>query len=130
MQAGDVISWTRTFSERDVKAYSQLSGDAGTHHVLPDHEGRLMVQGLLTATLPSKVGGDINFIARQMIFEFHRPVYTGDTIRCEVTIVELTPGQRSQHLSCTWTCTNQTGEVVMTGSSQGIVRNPAEEYHV
>ena len=48
-----------------------------------------MVQGLLTATLPTKVGGDWNYIAREMNFEFLRPVFTGDTIRCEVTITQL-----------------------------------------
>jgi len=66
-------------------------GDEGVQHVTPDDQGRLMVQGLLTATLPTKIGGDINFIARQMIFQFHRPVFSGDTVQCDVTIVELEP---------------------------------------
>lgn len=45
-----------------------------------------MVQGLLTATLPTKIGGDANVLARTMNFEFLKPVFTGDTILCEVTI--------------------------------------------
>ena len=52
------------------------------------------MHGLLTATLPTKIGGDINFIAREMIFKFHRPVFSGDTVRCEVTILELTEDGR------------------------------------
>ena len=47
-----------------------------------------MVHGLLTATLPTKIGGDLNLIANEMIFRFHRPVFAGDTIRCEVTLTE------------------------------------------
>lgn len=129
MQVGDVITWIRTFTEADVGSFSLLSGDAGAHHVLPDLHGRLMVQGLLTATLPSKIGGDINFIASEMVFHFHRPVYTGDTIRCDVTIVEINPTQRADRLSCTWTCTNQSGEIVMTGNSHGIVRISDEKHH-
>jgi hypothetical protein len=39
---------------------------------VPDEHGRLMAHGLLTATLPTKIAGDMNFIARQMTFEFHR----------------------------------------------------------
>lgn len=124
MQTGDVISWTRTFDKSDVRTFSQLSGDAGTHHVLPDEDGRLMVQGLLTATLPTKIGGEINFIAREMVFNFHRPVYTGDTIRCDVIISDIVATQRAKRLTCTWTCTNQSGEIVMTGESQGIIRDP------
>lgn len=126
MQAGDVISWTRIFSAQDVRAFSQISGDAGVHHVIPDAQDRLMVQGLLTATLPTRIGGEINFIARQMNFEFHRPVYTGDAIHCEVRIDQLVPERDLQRLSCSWTCTNQHGELVMTGSSQGIVRRSKE----
>ena len=58
----------------------------GSHHVTPDEQGRLVIQGLLTATLPTKIGGDNNVLARTMNFEFLRPVFTGDTIICEVTI--------------------------------------------
>ncbi len=51
-----------------------------------DEREWLIVHGLLTTTLPTKIGGDLNYIARQMVFEFLWPVFTGDTIRCEVTI--------------------------------------------
>lgn len=57
----------------------KFSGDDGIHHLTPDEQGRLVVQGLLTATLPTKVGGDNNVLARTMNFEFTRPVFTGDT---------------------------------------------------
>ena len=122
MHAGDVISWTRTFIESEVRAFSQLSGDAGSQHVLPDEDGRLMVQGLLTASLPTKIGGDISYIAREMNFNFHRPVFAGDTIRCDVTIDEIGSAQRTKvPLSCSWVCTNQSGEIVMTGESHGFL---------
>src|SRR5205814_469728 len=66
MQVGDVLAWERTFSEEDVRLFGRLSGDEGVHHVAADEQGRLMVQGLLTATLPTKIGGDLNVIAREM----------------------------------------------------------------
>lgn len=81
MRIGDIVSWSRTFHDKDARAFSRLSGDAGRQHVLPHDAGRLMVQGLLTATLPSKVGGDMSFLAREMTFTFHHPVFVGDTIR-------------------------------------------------
>ena len=122
MQVGDIVSWRRTFTEEDVRLFGSLSGDEGVHHVTPDDQGRLMVQGLLTATLPTKIGGDLNFIARQMIFRFLRPVFAGDTVQCEVTIVELAPSEQYTRLSCQWVCRNQHEKEVMTGQADGIVR--------
>src|SRR3712207_8738612 len=71
MKVGDVVSWERTFTVEDVRRFAEYSGDEGVHHLEPDEKGRLMVHGLLTATLPTKVGGDINFIARQVRSEEH-----------------------------------------------------------
>ena len=126
MQVGDVISWQRTFTIDDVQRFSQVSGDAGVHHVLPDEQGRLMVQGLLTATLPTKIGGDLNFIARELVFQFHRPVFAGDTVRCDVTITAWEPAEQYTRMSAHWVCRNQDGEEVMTGRTHGIIRRPLE----
>ena len=122
MQVGDVVSWQRTFTEDDVRTFGSLSGDEGVHHVTPDDQGQLMVQGLLTATLPTKIGGDLNFIARQMIFQFLRPVFAGDTVQCEDTIVGLEPAEQYTSLSCQWVCRNQHGKEVLTGQADGIIR--------
>jgi acyl dehydratase len=121
MPIDETVSWTRTFHEGDVRAFSLVSGDEGRQHVVPDEHGRLMVQGLLTATLPSKIGGDMSFLARQMTFHFHRPVFVGDTIRCEVKIDQLDGPPGRLRLSCSWICTNQEGTTVMTGGSEGVV---------
>ncbi len=122
MQVGDVVSWQRTFTEEDIRLFGSLSGDEGIHHVTPDDQGRLMVQGLLTATLPTKICGDINFIARQLTFQFLRPVFAGDTVLCDVTIVGLEPAEQYTRLSCQWVCRNQYGKEVMTGQADGIIR--------
>lgn len=126
MQVGDVIRWQRTFSDADIQAFAELSGDEGEHHRRPDEHGRLMAHGLLTATLPTKIGGDINLIAREMTFAFHRPVFAGDTITCEVTLTALEPAEKYVNLSSTWVCRNQDGKEVMTGEGHGVIRkNPA-----
>jgi 3-hydroxybutyryl-CoA dehydratase len=122
MKVGDVTSWQRTFSENDVRLFNQISGDEGVHHVTPDEQGRLMVHGLLTATLPTKVGGDLNFIAREMKFQFHRPVFAGDTITCVVTLVELEPADKYTNVRSEFVCRNQNGKEVMSGYAVGIVR--------
>ncbi len=127
MQVGDMISWSRTFTEEDVRNFTNLSGDQGQHHVERDEQGRLMVQGLLTATLPTKVGGDLNFIARDLNFEFYRPVYVGDTVECEVMVTLLEHNEIAPytHLHCKWVCRNQKDEQVMTGRARGVIPNEA-----
>jgi 3-hydroxybutyryl-CoA dehydratase len=125
MKVGDRLSWERTFTLEEILLFARFSGDTGEHHMRPDERGRHMAHGLLTATLPTKIGGDINFIARDMHFHFTRPVYAGDTIRCEVEIVELEETEDLYQLSSRWTCTNQHGKEVMTGEAAGVVRKHA-----
>jgi 3-hydroxybutyryl-CoA dehydratase len=127
MKTGDTLSWKRTFSEEDIRLFARLSGDDGEHHHLPDAQGRLMAHGLLTATLPTKIGGDMNLIAYDMTFRFHRPVFSGDTIECVVTLIEATPaeGKGYTDIDSEWRCTNQHGKEVMTGRGKGIIRDRA-----
>lgn len=122
MKAGDKLSWSRTFTEEDIRLFSKLSGDEGEHHLLPDEQGRLMAHGLLTATLPTKIGGDMNFIARVLTFQFHRPVFAGDTIICEVELVKMEPGEELTSVASKWVCRNQHGKEVMSGEAQGVIR--------
>jgi len=124
MQVGDTTSWERTFTEEDVRLFGELSGDQGIHHVESDEQGRLMVQGLLTATLPTKLGGDMNFIAREMAFEFLRPVFAGDTIRCEATITQNEQADGHINVAVSFECRNQKDKIVLTGHTHGIIREP------
>src|SRR5690606_41304825 len=115
LTAGDIISFERTFTEQEVELFTKLSWDEGDHHVTPDEQGRFVVQGLLTATLPTKVGGDHNVLARTMNFEFLRPVFTGDTVTCEVTI-EKYERQDNNRISimASFQCRNQNGKQVLS----------------
>ena len=119
------MRWQRTFSEADIRAFAALSGDEGEHHLVPDENGRLMAHGLLTATLPTKIGGDLNLLASEMTFKFHRPVFAGDTILCEVVLVELEPVEKGMRVVSEWICLNQHGKEVMTGEARGVIRKKA-----
>jgi len=105
-----------------VNAFAELSGDKGVHHVEADIYGRIMVQGLLTATVPSKLGGDMNYIARHMVFDFVRPVFAGDTITCEGTVERVEPAEGRLNVSLSFVCRNQNGGEVMRGTTEGIIR--------
>lgn len=124
LKVGDVISFERAFTQRDVELFTEISGDEGIHHLTPDEQGRLVVQGLLTATLPTKVGGEHNVLARTMNFEFLRPVFTGDTIICEVKIEQYEKQENKNNrtaIMASFICTNQHEKEVLKGTFAGVI---------
>ena len=122
LKVGDIIRFERTFTKEDVEMFTKVSMDEGDHHMNPDELGRLVVQGLLTATLPTKVGGDYNVLARTMNFEFLRPVFTGDTISCEVTIERLERKDSNRiSILATFLGTNQIEKQVLSGNFAGVI---------
>lgn len=124
LKVGKIITFERAFTMRDVELFTEISGDEGIHHLTPDEQGRLVVQGLLTATLPTKVGGDHNVLARTMNFEFLRPVFTGDTIICEVTIEKYDRQANKNNriaILATFLCTNQHEKAVLKGNFEGVI---------
>jgi 3-hydroxybutyryl-CoA dehydratase len=122
LKVGEMITFERTFTREDVEVFTKISGDEGAHHVTPDEQGRFVVQGLLTATLPTKVGGDYNVLARTMNFEFLRPVFSGDTIICEVTIEKFERQDNNRiSISASFLCSNQNEKQVLRGSFAGVI---------
>lgn len=122
LQVGDRITFERTFTAEDVELFTKVSGDEGSHHMTPDEQGRLVVQGLLTATLPTKVGGEYNVLARTMNFEFLRPVFTKDTIICDVTIEKYEKQEDNRTaIIASFLCKNQKGKEVVTGEFSGVI---------
>lgn len=122
LKVGDIISFERTFTKKDVELFTEVSGDEGIHHLTPDEQGRLVVQGLLTATLPTKVGGDHNVLARTMTFEFLRPVFTDDTILCDVKIDQYEKQENNRTaITASFRCKNQKDKEVLVGGFAGVI---------
>ncbi|CRK84853.1 FAS1-like dehydratase domain-containing protein [Neobacillus massiliamazoniensis] len=122
LKVGDIIRFERTFNKEDVEMFTEVSLDEGNHHINPDEQGRLVIQGLLTATLPTKVGGDYNVLARTMNFEFLRPVFTGDTIICEVKIEKFEKQDNNRtSILASFLCTNQNEKQVLRGNFAGVI---------
>ena len=125
LKVGDELTARRTFTADDVIAFGRISGDRGRHHLVLDAKGRLMVHGLHTATLPTEIGGSIDFLAREMVFDFQRPVFAGDTVTCTCTVVGLEeqPGRRA--LQVRFACVNQDGKEVLLGRTSGVILEQA-----
>jgi len=120
-EEGTTRTFERAFTPEEVRQFADLSGDEQPRHLDPDDEGRLLVHGLLTATMPTKIGGDMEVLGRSMTFEFQKPVYTGETVTCELTVEEVAEREDRYDLSAAVACENDEGETVMTGTVEGLV---------
>jgi len=114
-------TWKRTITEEEIRRFAEVSGDQGRHHLEKDEKGRLIAHGLLTATLPTKIGGELNFIAREMHFQFLRPVYGGDELTCAGVVDSVDRRPRRILTAFSFSITNQDGREVLKGTSSGYI---------
>jgi acyl dehydratase len=124
LKEGQTIVFERPITEDDIRKFADLSGDKGRHHLEKDEQGRLMAHGLLTATLPTKLGGDLNYVARRMVFDFHKPVYSGDVLTCVGTVKNATRQSRRIKARFHFDIKNQRGDLVAEGSTVGSIFHP------
>ena len=117
----EVHRFERTFTVEDVRRFAEVSKDTQSRHTDTDEEGRLMVHGLLTATLPTKIGGSLEVLARRMDFEFHCPVYTGEAVTCVWTNESVEERDDRYHLTAGVVCENDDGDTVLTANIEGVV---------
>ena len=122
IKVGQRASYERSFTVRDVELFAELSGDKGAHHMKPDSQGRVMLHGLLTATVPTKLGGDINYIAREISYEFLRPVFAGETIRADSVVTSVEPAEDHLKVAMDFVCYNPSGKEVLRGKTRGVIR--------
>lgn len=127
MKIGDVITRRRTFTNPEVILFGELTKNTGLIHQVPDELGRLMVQGLLTASLLTEIGGELNLLAREMNFKFIRPVYTGDTITCVLRIDKLQETGNITKIWTSWELITQNKELVLAGNGEGILVSGKKE---
>jgi acyl dehydratase len=119
---GAVATAARPFTREDVEAFAAISGDRGQHTVEPGEDGRVLVHGLLRAVLPTQIGGDRDFLARTMTYEFHRPVRTGEEVTCEMTTDEVVEREDRYEVASSAVCRNEAGDRTTTAEFRGIVR--------
>ena len=122
LRPGAVSRWTRSITEDDVARFADLSGDRGRHHLERDERGRLLAHGLLTATLPTKLGGDMNYMARTMTFNFLKPVFAGDTLACDGVVVSAAVQSARYKVRLSFEVRNQDGVIVLPGTTSGQIK--------
>ena len=114
---------SRTFTAADVDAFGHLSGDLNPLHMdqafaAGTSFGRRLAHGLLTGAIISTAHTELTgpgFVYVGQELKFLGPVFIGDTITVEVTVIEKKEAKRI--LIMDTMVRNQKGDAVLSGLS-------------
>src|SRR3954471_3631421 len=124
IRVGDTAAYTQTISDREVRAFSELTGDRNPIHLDEDYAratrfGRRIAHGMLTASLISsvianKLPGEGTIYLGQTL-QFLAPVYLDDTVTACVTVLNIRADKPIATLETV--CLNQRGEMLIKGEA-------------
>lgn len=122
LKIGDKEFFQKTISETDIYLYAGITGDLNPAHINEEYakntffKGRvahgMLTAGLISAVLGTKLPGPGTIYLTQEL-KFTAPVRIGDTIKAEAEIAEINTEKNIVKIKTT--CTNQDGDVVLTG---------------
>ncbi len=121
---GDNASLTKTFSDADVRAFADISGDKNPIHLDDDYAEQtrfkqrlvhgMLTSGLISAVLGMQLPGPGAVYIRQVI-NFRAPVFINETITATVTVSKVRPGKPIITLETV--CKNQDDIIVLDGEA-------------
>ncbi len=129
LKQGDSFSISRTFSEKEMIQFAQVSRDYNPVHfdqrfAAVKKFDNCICHGLLVGSMITEIGGQIGWLASGMNFRFIRPVYFKDTVTCDFTITKMDKKGRAEAVAC---FINQKGAKVLEGTLTGIVPGEQEQ---
>ena len=94
ISVGDTFTISRTFTEQDVMDFAKISRDYNPFHLDERFAKALnfkrkICHGLLVGSMLTEIGGQLGWLATEMHFKFQKPVYFGDIIKAELTIIDV-----------------------------------------
>ncbi len=134
IQVGDQASTKKSFSEKDVLNFAEVSTDFNPAHVDKEYPKNTMfkkqiVHGMLVGSLFSAIFGvklpGLGSIYTKQSLKFTKPVYFGDEIEAVVTVKEVILERNRVIFDCL--AKNQNGDVVIIGEAE--IMPPKEENH-
>lgn len=123
-KVGDTASISKTISEANIVAFSEISGDHNPLHLDAEFAarsrfGRRIAHGALVSSLISNVIGNSlpgqGSIYLSSSLKFRAPAFIDDTITATATISSIREDKPIYVLECV--CSNQHGEIVCQGES-------------
>ena len=126
---GDQASLTKTYTDDDVREFSQLSLDNNPLHLDAEYAaesifGKRIVHGMLVASLFSALLGTVlpgeGSIYLGQTLNFKTPIYLGDTITASVEIITIRPDKPI--ITLRTTAINGDGTIVIDG--EAVIKGP------
>lgn len=129
-EVGQHASFTKTFTEEDVRRFVEITGDINPLHVDDEFAaqtrfGRRVLHGMLSASILSTMVGTLlpgtGAIYRAQTIRFLLPVYVGDTLTAHFVVRSIDRGRHRLEIDA-W-IENQAGEKVIEGLCEaGLLR--------
>jgi len=129
-RVGQRASFTKTFTEDDVRRFVEITGDTNPLHVdeafaAASRFGRRVLHGMLTASMFSTMVGmklpGTGAVYRAQTLRFVRPAFVGDTLTAHFVVTSI---DRAKHrLEIDAWIENVSGERVVEGTCEtGLLR--------
>lgn len=132
LDVGDSVTYTRTLTEEDLRAFAQATGDTNALHLNDEFAERTrfgrrivhgtLVSGLISAALASLPGLTI-YVSQNL--EFNRPVDVGETLTATCTIAERLDEDKYR---LTTRIEDEDGETVIDGTATVLIDDLPSEY--
>jgi acyl dehydratase len=129
-QVGQHASFTKTFTDEDVRRFVEITGDANPLHVddafaAQTRFGRRILHGMLSASILSTMVGmhlpGTGAVYRSQTLRFLRPVHVGDTLTAHFVVRSIDRGRELLEID-SW-IENQNGDRVIEGTCEaGLLR--------
>lgn len=129
IREGQTFRAKRTFREPDMHRFAEITRDYNPVHFDSRFASAkkfkaLICHGLLVGSLLTEIGGQCGWLATRMDFHFKKPVYFGDTITCELTIMQIDPRNRATAHAV---FTNQNRAVVLEAKLEGFLPDETDK---
>ena len=132
-RVGDVGREVRTFTEKDVAAFVQLTRDNNPLHddegfAASQRFGGRVVHGMLYASMFSALIGQRSpgAVYVSQTLNFRRPVHLGDTVTAEVEVERV--GRAGRVMDFATRCFNQRSELVLSGEARVLMPARTRRY--
>jgi len=94
ISVGDTFTTSRTFTEQQVMDFAKITRDYNPVHFDERFAkamkfNRKICHGLLVASMVTEIGGQLGWLATEMDFKFQKAVYFGDTIKINLTVIDI-----------------------------------------
>jgi 3-hydroxybutyryl-CoA dehydratase len=121
ISVGDTFTTSRTFTEQQVMDFAKITRDYNPVHfderfVKAMKFNRKICHGLLVGSMLTEIGGQLGWLATEMDFKFQKAVYFGDTIKLELTVIDIDENGLATSEAV---FTNQDGVVVLEALVKG-----------